>query len=311
MASADIGECIDAGYFDGRISIYDEYSSTPVWDYVTDYYVCDFAVTADGEHQAAGSKDNKVYGFKNTASRNGSGNDPPAVWNLDVGPNPAYEGDRVYFSAEWNDTDGLVVAFEWVSDIDGLLSTDGSFDSDMLSVGKNTISFRVQDDGGAWSSWALLGLDVLGQEEDSDLPWNYTSGSWMHSVAVSADGEYIAAGSRDNKVYLFDKDSSTPLWSYTTESDVLSVAISKDGEYIAAGSDDNKVYFFGKDSSTPLWNYTTGDIVLSVSISADGEYIAAGSRNGRVYLFDKDSSTPRSEERRVGKECRSRWSPYP
>ena len=26
--------------------------------------------------------------------------------------------------------------------------------------------------------------------------------------------------------------------------------------------------------------------------------------------FDKPSVTKRSEERRVGKECRSRWSPY-
>ena len=31
---------------------------------------------------------------------------------------------------------------------------------------------------------------------------------------------------------------------------------------------------------------------------------------GRVSLIDTDWSTTRSEERRVGKECRSRWSPY-
>ena len=36
----------------------------------------------------------------------------------------------------------------------------------------------------------------------------------------------------------------------------------------------------------------------------------------RIYILPKTSSTqeqrslPRSEERRVGKECRSRWSPY-
>ena len=28
------------------------------------------------------------------------------------------------------------------------------------------------------------------------------------------------------------------------------------------------------------------------------------------YRFDGRISRPRSEERRVGKECRSRWSPY-
>ena len=34
----------------------------------------------------------------------------------------------------------------------------------------------------------------------------------------------------------------------------------------------------------------------------------------KILIFDKDNvdalSSSRSEERRVGKECRSRWSPY-
>ena len=29
-----------------------------------------------------------------------------------------------------------------------------------------------------------------------------------------------------------------------------------------------------------------------------------------LFAFDKDEAISRSEERRVGKECRSRWSPY-
>ena len=32
-----------------------------------------------------------------------------------------------------------------------------------------------------------------------------------------------------------------------------------------------------------------------------------GNSNEMTIIFD---SRPRSEERRVGKECRSRWSPY-
>ena len=88
------------------------------------------------------------------------------------------------------------------------------------------------------------------------------------SVAISADGEYIAAGSWDRKVYLFDKDSSTPLWSYDTEDYVYTVSISADGEYITAGSEDNKVYLFDKDSSTPLWSYETDDGVKAVKLLA-------------------------------------------
>ena len=50
----------------------------------------------------------------------------------------------------------------------------------------------------------------------------------VNAVSISSDGEYIIAGSKDNKAYLFDKDSSTPVWSYTACDDFLSVAISSD-----------------------------------------------------------------------------------
>ena len=33
-------------------------------------------------------------------------------------------------------------------------------------------------------------------------------------------------------------------------------------------------------------------------------------RNGEAQSADESSGNSRSEERRVGKECRSRWSPY-
>ena len=47
---------------------------------------------------------------------------------------------------------------------------------------------------------------------------------------------------------------------------------------------------------TPRFSPTTQEIT----------YSAIGSDSSRVYIFNID----RSEERRVGKECRSRWSPY-
>ena len=92
-----------------------------------------------------------------------------------------------------------------------------------------------------------------------DPEWNYEIGGGVFDIAVSADGEYIVAGSTDDddRLYLFDKDSSTPLWSYQAGDIMRSVAISADGEYVAAGSWDDKVYLFDKDSDTPLWHYTT------------------------------------------------------
>jgi WD40 repeat protein len=132
-----------------------------------------------------------------------------------------------------------------------------------------------------------LALMTAGEADaDKEPLWSYnTGGDWTRPLAISADGKYIAS-SADDKVYLFDKDSSTPLWSYTTGGEVHSVAISADGEYIVAGG--SKVYLFNKDNSTPLWNYTAEDTVGTVDISADGEYIVAGTSfpDGTVCLFD-------------------------
>ena len=38
--------------------------------------------------------------------------------------------------------------------------------------------------------------------------------------------------------------------------------------------------------------------------------IAKRLTTGRLICIDQDPNAHRSEERRVGKECRSRWSPY-
>ena len=127
---------------------------------------------------------------------------------------------------------------------------------------------------------------------DSNILWNYTTGGDMISIALSSDSNYIVAGGSDNKIYLFDKLSSTPLWAYFTEGNVISVSISSDGTYIVAGSEDDRIYLFDKSSSTPLWNYATGDDLSSVAISSDGNSIVVGSQDDKVYLFDKSSSTP-------------------
>jgi len=125
--------------------------------------------------------------------------------------------------------------------------------------------------------------------------WSYTTGDLVNSLAISSDGQYIAAGGWDNKTYLFSKDSSTPLWNYTTGGWVRSVAISSDGQYIAVGSGtpfgDGNLYLFNKTSSTPLWIFTRTVTSYTVAISSDGQYIVAGFYN-KIYLFNRDSSSP-------------------
>jgi hypothetical protein len=80
-----------------------------------------------------------------------------------------------------------VTAFEWSSDINGILSTSSGFDSDDLSVGHHNISFRVMDDEGAWSGNASSALTIVEYDEPAD---NLTSnlGEFYYMINLFADG---------------------------------------------------------------------------------------------------------------------------
>jgi len=127
--------------------------------------------------------------------------------------------------------------------------------------------------------------------------------TWVHeyihpinTVDISADGEYIVAGSRGgytyDKVFLFGRDSGTPLWSTENHTGVYSVSISADGEYIAAAVSSH-VHLYHRSNSTPLWTYWDSGMggVNMVAISADGKYIAAGSGE-YITVFSYDNETP-------------------
>lgn len=69
-----------------------------------------------------------------------------------ITPGAIVVGDRVSFTGSGTDADGTIAGQVWHSNLDGELSTLPTFESANLSVGTHTISFRVRDNEGLWST---------------------------------------------------------------------------------------------------------------------------------------------------------------
>jgi hypothetical protein len=76
-----------------------------------------------------------------------------------ISPNPATEEEIVYFSGHGTD-DGSIIAYQWRSDIDGLISELDVFFMDNISVGEHVISFRVMDNDYVWSNYVFSDLKI-------------------------------------------------------------------------------------------------------------------------------------------------------
>src|ERR1035438_2259738 len=78
---------------------------------------------------------------------------------------------------------------------------------------------------------------------------------------------------------------------------------------IEAGADVNARH--SEAGSTPLhYAIITNHVEIAEMLIAHGADIQAPYRGGTTALHLAANRGNRSEERRVGKECRSRWSPY-
>ena len=139
------------------------------------------------------------------------------------------------------------------------------------------------------------------RNNSADVPdieplWIYETNHTVWSVAISADGQYVAAGNDGGEIYLLDREG-TPQWEpYVTGFSVTGVAISSDGQYVVAGNVGGEIYLFDRSGNIPLWFYDSEYYVNSVAISADGEYVVVGngwySLYGKVYLFHLTSGIP-------------------
>jgi PKD repeat protein len=121
------------------------------------------------------------------------GNVPPTAFIDSITPNPALVGQTITLTGHGEDSDGTVEAYQWHSSIDGNLSNEESFSTNLLSIGGHTITFTVYDNNGVASvpvSRTLtvqnLANDVIidngGSGTSSTGTWSVSGGTGFYGV---------------------------------------------------------------------------------------------------------------------------------
>ena len=121
------------------------------------------------------------------------------------------------------------------------------------------------------------------QEWQKRLALWHNSTVW--SVTFSLDGKYLATGSDDKKVRIYNIATGKLVQKIEHKGWVKSVAFSPDGKYLATGSDDGKAR---------IYNIATGEVkeikhndwVKSVAFSPDGKYLATGSDDKKARIYN-------------------------
>jgi len=128
-----------------------------------------------------------------TLKINSAFNNPPSVTTMSIMPTSAKFGDTIYFSGDGSDQDSedSVAGYSWTSNLDGFLYNGKSFTRKNLSVGTHTISFKVRDTKGSWSSPTTKTITISPDlDNDNNAPTPDVGGPYEGSAnsPISFDG---------------------------------------------------------------------------------------------------------------------------
>jgi hypothetical protein len=83
-----------------------------------------------------------------------------------------------------HDSDGIIWAYEWTSDIDGLISDKANVSNPVLTAGNHVITFKTQDDKGAWSEPESFNLEMLNNLCPTGSMIAYEDGNGVWTVQI-------------------------------------------------------------------------------------------------------------------------------
>ena len=121
------------------------------------------------------------------------------------------------------------------------------------------------------------------------------TGGWM-AVAVAPDGSWLASGSRDGTVRIWDAATGQERATLAGHTGgVEAVAVAPDGSWLASG---------GRDGTVRIWDAATGreratltghtGRVAAVAVAPDGSWLASGGADGTVRIWDAATGRERA-----------------
>ncbi len=111
----------------------------------------------------------------------------------------------------------------------------------------------------------------------------------IYSLDFASDGRYIASGSGDRSIRLWDIQEDQCVLTLQIEDGVTTVAISPDGRYVAAGSLDKSVRIWDCQTAVMV-ERTEGeqghkDSVYSVAFAPNGTHLVSGSLDKTIRMW--------------------------
>ncbi|MGJ3238934.1 MAG: protein kinase domain-containing protein [Anaerolineae bacterium] len=132
----------------------------------------------------------------------------------------------------------------------------------------------------------------------------------IYSVAASADGRYVATGSQDTDVIIWDVESGAVLHTLEAHSTVIfNVMFTHDSTRLISGGGD-AVIVWDVESGEMLNRFDDlhGDIILDMDITADDQLVFSGSFDGSVRLWRLDDGSV-LQEMNAGQVTGARFFP--
>lgn len=112
-------------------------------------------------------------------------NQIPSATIVTVNPTESEQGEEIYFHGYGSDPDGMITSYQWSSRKDGVLSSDPTFSISTLSVGTHTISFKVKDNDGDWSSEKTTQVKITAIQSENLQPVAEVGGPYTGTVNTS------------------------------------------------------------------------------------------------------------------------------